>query len=215
MPLSDRGGDPALSRRSFVGKLATGAAAVASVATIDRAQALTSRRASVASSDRNGEPVGMMPEVAPAKPSVLPRPSALPGTTEVRPVASTPPWDLLRPLSMGSLVAHGWRVAGLAGVEDGSCILTLENLRGRTHRIHICRNDGRPFGLVYTGQVDLVVMNGGQGDLPTEEGLAQAVAAVAHVLAANEGDPRHAPIVTALLPQAERVRLFANAAKLR
>ena len=51
-------------------------------------------------------------------------------------------------------------------------------------------------------------MNGGVGDLPTEEGLAQAVAEVAHVLAANEPNRRHEPVVTALLPHAERVRQF-------
>jgi hypothetical protein len=111
---------------------------------------------------------------------------------------------------MGAAVAHGWRVAGLTGVVDGACVLTLQNARGRTHRVHLCRNDGRPHGLVYTRRFDLVVMNGGVGDLPTEEGLGQAVAEVAHVLAANEGEGRHAPVVTALLPHAERVRRFAG-----
>ena len=91
-----------------------------------------------------------------------------------------------RAAGLGATVAHGWRVAGLSGVVDGSCVLTLQNERGRSHRIHLCRNDGRPQGLVYTESRRLVVMNGGQGDLPTEEGLAQAVAEVAHVLAANE-----------------------------
>ena len=137
---------------------------------------------------------------------------------EEQPAASPPapaPWKLLRPLAMGSAVGHGWRVAGLTGIEDGSCVLTLENGRGRAHRVHLCANAGRPQGLVYTKRCDLVVMNGGQGDLPTDEGLAQAVAAVAHVLAANEGDGRHGPEVAALLPHAERVERFAAAAKLR
>jgi hypothetical protein len=92
-------------------------------------------------------------------------------------------------------------------------VLTLQNERGRSHRIHVCRNDGRPQGLVYTNRLDLVVMNGGQGDLPTDEGLAQAVAEVAHVLAANER--RHDDLLNALLPQAERVQRFASAARLR
>ena len=35
---------------------------------------------------------------------------------------------------------------------------------------------------------------------PTDEGFAQAVAAVAHVLAANERSARQEPVVTALLP---------------
>jgi hypothetical protein len=126
-----------------------------------------------------------------------------------------PPWELLRPLALGSVVAGGWQVADLSGVADGSCVLTLENDRGRTHRVHVCGNDGRPQGLVHTKRLDLVVMNGGRGDLPTEEGLAQAVAEVAHVLAANEAKWQSAPVVTALLPQAERSKLFGAAAKLR
>ncbi len=155
---------------------------------------------------------------APAQGEALPQSvleqTAAPTTGAVASEPSAPPpWEMLRPLAQGAAVAHGWRVAGLSGIEHGACVLTLENERGRTHRIHLCRNDGRPQGLVFTERVDLVVMNGGQGDQPTEEGLAQALAKVAHVLAANEN--RHAPTVAALLPQAERAQLFASSAKLR
>jgi hypothetical protein len=144
----------------------------------------------------------------------VPPPGALaPGT--ITPPSEPPPWELLRPLALGSVVGHGWQLADLSGVVDGSCVLTLENERGRTHRVHVCGNDGQPQGLVYTKRFDLVVMNGGRGDLPTEEGLAQAVAKVAGVLASNEAKWRNAPLVTALLPQAERVRQFGDAAKLR
>jgi hypothetical protein len=139
---------------------------------------------------------------------------APPGSVIVAP-DTPPPWELLAPLALGSEVGHGWRVADLSSVVDGSCVLTLENERGRTHRVHLCGNDGKPQGLVHTKRMDLVVMNGGRGDLPTEEGLAQAVAQVAHVLAANEAKWQSAPVVTALLPQAERVRQFGSAAKLR
>lgn len=118
------------------------------------------------------------------------------------------PWELVSPLAMGSMVAHGWRVAGLTGIVDGSCVMTLENERGRSHRVHICRNDGTPQGVVYTDRFDLVAMNGGQGDMPTEETFGLAVAEVAHALARNER--RHAETATALLPQAERVRLFSG-----
>jgi hypothetical protein len=140
--------------------------------------------------------------------------NAPPAPTVLAPDAP-PPWELLQPLTKGSVVAHGWRVAEVSAVVDGSFVLTLENRRGRSHRVHVCRNEGRPQGLVYTKQLDLVVMNGGKGDLPTEEGLAQAVAEVAHVLAANEGKWRRAPLMTALLSQAERVKKFGIAAKLR
>jgi hypothetical protein len=113
------------------------------------------------------------------------------------------------------VVAHGWRLAGFTGVADGACVLTLQDERNRQQRLHLCRNDGRPLGLVHTAHFDLVVMNGGDGDLPTEEGLAQAVAEVARVLAANEGKQRHAHDVEALLPHAERLRRFADASGTR
>jgi hypothetical protein len=65
--------------------------------------------------------------------------------------------------------------------------------------------------LVYTRRFDLVVMNGGRGDLPTEEGFARAVAELGHVLATNENDPRQGTLVASLLPQAERLRRFDDA----
>jgi hypothetical protein len=135
------------------------------------------------------------------------------GVTDAAPpttVTAPPPWELLRPLAIGSKVAHGWSVAGLTGVVDGVCVLTLRNARGRTHRIHLCRNSGQPQGFVYTKRFDLLVMNGGAGDLPTEEGLAQAVAEIAHVLAANERYRQKATLVAELLPQTERVRRFSG-----
>ncbi len=125
---------------------------------------------------------------------------------------AAPPWELLHPLALGSAVANGWKVAGLSGAVDGSCILTLENERGRSHRIHLCRNAGSPQGLVYTDRFDLVVMNGGQGDLPTDESFAQVVAEVAHVLSANEG--RH-DLVASLMSHDERLRRFSAGADRR
>jgi hypothetical protein len=124
--------------------------------------------------------------------------------------ASPPPWDLVSPLAAGSVLAHGWQLVGLSPVENGSCVATLQNARGRSHRVHLCGNDGTPQGIVYTRRVDLVVMNEGYGDLPTEEHLAQAVAELAHAVAGNEAK---APdrLFADFLPQAERVRRFAAA----
>jgi hypothetical protein len=116
----------------------------------------------------------------------------------------------VRPLVAGAALAHGWRLAELGPVQDGSCVVTLQNEGGRTRRVHLCRNDGTPRGLGYTRRVDLVVMNEGYGDLPTEEPLAQAVAALAHVVAANEGTTANR-LFTDLLPHAERVQRFAAA----
>jgi hypothetical protein len=206
-----------LSRRDLVGKIAAGTAAVCAVGVAGK---------SVASVRRNNRamPIGpargdngtataataAAPQApAPAPQALAPQPPIVdsgPPTT----LSAPAPWELVRPRAMGSAVAHGWRVAGLTGAVDGSCVLTLENERGRAHRVHLCRNDGHPQGLVYTNRFDLVVMNGGVGDLPTEEGLAQAVAEVAHVLAANERNQRQEPVMTALLSHTQRVRQFTG-----
>lgn len=199
-----------LSRRDVMAKLAAGTAAACVVGATR--PSLASRTRGDASSP---DPLsGPLPGVPPSEGHHLDHlPVVDGGPSET--LSATPRWELLSPLVVGSAVANGWRVAGLTGVCSGSCVLTLENERGRTHRIHICRNDGSPQGMVYTNRIDLVVMNGGLGDLPTEESFAQAVAQVAHVLASNEDRRELEPVVTALLPHAERVERFAAAARLR
>ena len=53
-------------------------------------------------------------------------------------------------------------------------------------------------------------MNGGRADLPTEEGFAQAVARLAHVIARNERRLA-AGVFAELLPHTERMARFAGA----
>jgi hypothetical protein len=183
-----------LSRRAFVGKVAAGAAVAATAGIAAQAVSAREQLAPASGEGRPAQPYSAEPWAAP---------SAAQGT---------PPWELLQPLTAGAAVTPEWHVAELSGVLDGSCVLTLANARGRTQRIHLCGNAGRPHGLVHTERVDLLVMNGGQGDLPTEEGFAQAVAAVAHVIAANEF---RAAVVGTLVPHAERLEQFAAAAQLR
>ena len=213
-----------MSRRDVVTKLAVGTAAVCAVGVAGTSLAATRERRTMPSGEWHGpggsDAMASEPSLAPA-PQAPPLQQASPPQDQLvdsgppETLSAPAPWELVRPLAMGSMVAHGWRVAGLTGAVDGSCVLTLQNERGRSHRVHVCRNDGRPLGLVYTDRLDLLVMNGGKGDLPTEEGFAQAVAELAHVLAANESDRRHRPVVAALLPHVERVERFASAAKLR
>jgi hypothetical protein len=194
-----------LSRRDVMAKLAAGTAAACVVGVAGSSLASTGPEGSTPTGSES--PTGAPDQPYHAVPIVD---AATPETLSV-----PPRWELLSPLTVGSELAEGWRVAAMTGVAAGSCVLTLENRRGRTHRVHLCRNDGRPQGMVYTKQFDLVVMNGGFGDLPTEEGFAQAVADVAHVLAANESRSDLEPVITALLPHAERLDRFGNAARLR
>jgi hypothetical protein len=209
-----------LSRRDLVGKLAAGTAALWTVAAARSSFASTRREVSTGTADAGSRTRGEPLTAAQTQPAASADPSAPIPIAETSPkvvdtgapatLSAPAPWELLRPLAMGSPVGQGWRIAGLTGAANGSCVLTLQNRQGREHRIHICRNDGNARGLVYTERFDLVVMNGGVGDLPTEEGFAQAVARISHVLAANEGSGQHRPIVTALLPHAERVRRFSG-----
>jgi hypothetical protein len=191
-----------LSRRELMGKGAAGAAATA--------LALGAATAIAAPSRRAGRTVPGDPAIPPRDGDGQDKTATAPPPADRATIASLPPWALVRPLVAGAALAHGWRLADLGPVQDGSCVVTLQHTGGRARRVHLCRNDGTPRGLVYTRRVDLVVMNEGHGDLPTEETLAQAVAALAHVVAANE---RTTPdrLFTDLLPHAERVQRFAAA----
>jgi len=190
-----------LSRRTLIGKAAVGAAA---------AVALGATRKGVAAvrpapNDQGAD--GVPPSASPPS-ADTPAVSSAP-VVEAAVVSAPPPWALLRPLEAGAVVARGWRLVELGPVQHGACVVTLANSRGRSLRIHICRNDGAPRGLVYTRRLDLVVMNGGRSDLPTGEGFAQAVAQLAHVIAKNE--QRAAGVLAEFLPHAERMQRFAGA----
>ena len=188
-----------LSRRELIGKAAVGAAAAVAVSAA-RTGVASARAVPAATNDPAHGGEGRNAVLPPADP---------PPADSV--ASSPPPWELLSPLGAGSVVGHGWRLVALGPVEDGSCVVTLQNARGRSHRIHLCHNDGNPQGIIYTRRVDLVVMNEGYRDLPTEERLAQAVAALAHVIAANEATVPDRCLAE-LLPHAERLRRFAAAA---
>jgi hypothetical protein len=193
-----------LSRRELIGKAAVGAAATLAVSAAGIASARVLQGAlDGRAEDRDGRHRAATDGPADGGGG---QPAAPPAADAVA-IASPPPWELLRPLVAGSAVGHGWRLVDLSPVRHGSSVVTLENARGRARRVHLCRNDGTPQGIIYTRRLDLVLMNEGNGDLPTEEGLAQAVAALAHVVAANEttGPDQLAE----LLPHAERVQRFA------
>ena len=187
-----------LSRRELIGKAAVGAAAAVAVSAA-RTGVASARAVPAATNDPAHGGEGRNAVLPPADP---------PPADSV--ASSPPPWELLSPLGAGSVVGHGWRLVALSPVQHGSCVVTLQNARGRSHRVHLCRNDGNPQGIIYTRRVDLVVMNEGYGDLPTEERLAQAVAELAHVIATNEAMVPDG--VAELLPHAERLRRFAAAA---
>jgi hypothetical protein len=192
-----------LSRRTLIGKVALGAAAAVAVGVARTGVAATTRPLRDGTSD-----LGAATDVPADELGELVEPTALEPQIAAAESAEPAPWALVAPLGAGSVVAHGWQLVDLTPVRDGSAVVTLQNARGHAHRIHLCRNDGSPQGLVYTRRVDLVVMNQGYGELPTEEHFGQAVAALAHAVAANEATVADG-VFAALLPHAARVERFA------
>lgn len=196
-----------LSRRELGGKVAVGAAALlaagAARASLGTVQGISQ------SSVENGPALDTAALHNPDTAEAIAE-SAAPVEPEPAATVTAPaPWELLRPLTIGSVVGHGWKIAAFTGAVHGSCVVTLENEQGRQNRVHICRNDGTPSGLVFTKNFDLVVMNGGRGDLPTEESFGQAVAELSHTIAANEAG---ATVVASLMPHAERMRMCSDTA---
>ncbi len=189
-----------LSRRELIGKAAVGAAAALAVGGVVGTAVAATRPLRDGTDDPGHPKDGSADNGVGLK--VLETP---PDASEI---AAPPPWALVAPFTAGSVVAHGWRLVELGPVQAGSAVATLKNERGRAHRVHLCRNDGNPQGVVYTRRVDLVVMNEGYGDLPTEERFGQAVAALAHAVAANEATMADA-VFAGLAPHAERVRRYA------
>lgn len=96
------------------------------------------------------------------------------------------PWWLLHPLARGSHLGLGWVLAHLSAVERGAIVLTLQHREGGVARVHICQHDGRPKGLAHTELLDLVLMDGGRGDRPTDEGLGRVLLGLAAHLRENE-----------------------------
>ena len=99
---------------------------------------------------------------------------------------TAPPWWLLAPLEAGTRIGREWRVADLSAIAQGATILSLAHRDGRTARVHICARRGQPRGLAHTGLFDLVLMDGGQGDLPTDESLGRVLKQVARRIRRNE-----------------------------
>src|SRR5262245_25338478 len=133
-----------LSRRELIGKAAVGATA---------ALTLSAARTGLASvqalQDVTADPAGNSGPTADSADGRAPvdvtagdgagRNSTETPAADPVVVLPPPPWALLSPLVAGALVGHGWRLSDLSPVQDGSCVVTLENERGRAHRVHLCR----------------------------------------------------------------------------
>ena len=145
-------------------------------------------------------PVGH-PKDSPATPTP-------PSEAEAPAPAAEPHWQLLAPLGPGDAVGLGFRLASLSPVTAGGAVLMLSRAGGQEARVHICRHDGQPRGMAHTRKLDLILMNGGRGDTPTNEELGRVLLGLAARLAANE--KRAAELIRSMQTHEERLRLYAG-----
>lgn len=119
------------------------------------------------------------------------------------------PWDLISPLSTGSRLAGGWRVQGLSGVRKGAAVLTLIHAEHGEAQIHVCAHNGRPQGIASTAMLDLVIMDGGDGDKPTNERLGRIVMDIASRIRKNEThDSADLRTMSRMMPHGERIDAY-------
>ena len=120
------------------------------------------------------------------------------------------PWWLFKPLQQGSRVGLGWRIQDLGAVERGAAILELSHDKaGVTARVHICTYEDQPRGLAHTELFDLILMDGGQGDKPTEESIGRVLLTLADIIRENElGEEADLDRVNRMLSHSERVAIY-------
>ena len=119
------------------------------------------------------------------------------------------PWWLIEPLEKNAAIGLGWSVATMGAVQNGAAILELKHCSGQRARVHICTYEGQPKGLAHTALFELILMDGGQGDKPTEESIGRFLLTLADIMAENEiRDEADLSRVTRMLTHTERVELY-------
>jgi len=119
--------------------------------------------------------MGKVPEARAATPSGPAAPASAP----------MPAW-LIAPLKRGSDLGSGWSLANVAGVVQGAFVLELVNLSGRHVELHLSRLAGAARGIASSKHLDFLLMNGGDGGVPSDEELGLVVLSLARRITENE-----------------------------
>jgi hypothetical protein len=141
--------------------------------------------------------------------TALPSPRAHAATFVDALTSGSDPWWIVAPLRRGSGIGHGWVLQDISSPRRGAVVMQLAHETLDPVQVHLCAHRGSPRGVAYSHFLDFVVMDGGQGDQPTQESLGRALIALAHTVAANElkaeADTR---LLGGLLTHRERVGRF-------
>jgi len=81
---------------------------------------------------------------------------------------------------------YSWSVDNMSPIERGACIMTLQSKSGESARVHICSHDGQPMGVAHSAFLDFVLMDGGDGQQPTNEELGCKILNLARHVLLNE-----------------------------
>lgn len=112
---------------------------------------------------------------------------------------------LLGPFGPGADVAYGWRVDSVGAVVNGASLVILKHDDHGSAHLRVCRREpSHPLGIAQTGELDIVLLNEGNGRHSTEPTLAAAVAHMATVIVTQE---RHSPVHDQLRTHDEHLRL--------
>lgn len=138
-----------------------------------------------------------------------------PELAEAAPVAgalaeeAAAPWWLLAPLQVGSDVGFGWSIVSLSSVRQGAAVLRVGHAGQGEIDVHLCAIEGAPRGVAHAAHVDLVAMDGGRGDKPTDEGLGLALREIAKAIGRNETtEGADLRTLARLMPHTERVGAY-------
>ena len=128
--------------------------------------------------------VGVLAGLLAAPPALAARAARL--AVPVTPAITGVPSWLIAPLHSGSQLGSGWRIAELSGVVRGAYVLKLQHRSGDRVELHLSRLEGAARGLASTEHLDLFVMNGGDGGVPSDEDLGLVVLSLARRIRENE-----------------------------
>ena len=120
------------------------------------------------------------------------------------------PWWLFEPLKKGSYLANQWFLTDLSPIERGASVLTLSSKDGRQARIHLCGHAGNPKGIASTKYLDLLLMDGGNGRTPSEEGLGRVVLSLAKRIEETEQILEDSNVLPHFQLHEQRLRLYKD-----
>lgn len=135
--------------------------------------------------------------------SALPLHAAMAASPEV--ATTEDPWWLLSPLSPGQSIAFGWRLGEALTLQKGAWVLPLVHESQATAQLHICLHGGVGRGVASTSKLDLLLMDGGDGQQATHEALGRIARYLGTVIATNEGRPEADERFAALMTHGERL----------